>query len=87
MRDLAKMLCINTMAINAYQSEKNMISRSIQKIDEFKKDIKYYEQELQEREQQSDQYIEELPTQMNKMFKHLENMVNTQEKDFYLEIA
>ncbi len=81
------MLGINTMAINAYQSEKNMISRSIQKIDEFKKDIKYYEQELQEREQQSDQYIEELPTQMNKMFKHLENMVNTQEKDFYLEIA
>ena len=50
MKDLAKMLGINTMALNAYQSEKNMITRSLQKIDDFKKDIKYYEQELQERE-------------------------------------
>ena len=40
------MLGINTMALNAYQSEKNMITRSLQKIDDFKKDIKYYEQEL-----------------------------------------
>jgi hypothetical protein len=46
MKDLAKMLGINTMALNAYQSEKNMITRSLQKIDDFKKDIKYYEQEL-----------------------------------------
>jgi hypothetical protein len=38
-----------------------MITRSLQKIDDFKKDIKYYEQELQERETQSDKYIQELP--------------------------
>lgn len=43
MQDLAKMLGINTYALNAFQSEKNMISRSLQKVDDFKKDIKYYE--------------------------------------------
>jgi predicted transcriptional regulator len=61
MRDLAKMLGINTMAIHAYQSEKNMVTRSLEKIDEFRKDIKYYEQELTERENQSEKYIKELP--------------------------
>ena len=81
------MLGINTMALNAYQSEKNMITRSLQKIDDFKKDIKYYEQELQERETQSDKYIQELPQQMNKMLKHLEVMVDNQESSFYQEIA
>lgn len=40
------MLGINTMALNAYQSEKNMISRSLQKIEDFKKDVKYFEMEL-----------------------------------------
>lgn len=50
MLDLAKMLGINMYSLNAYQSEKNMISRSLQKVDDFKKDIKYYELELNERE-------------------------------------
>ena len=81
------MLGINTMALNAYQSEKNMISRSVNKIDEFKKDMRYFEMELGERETQSDQYLKELPEQMNDMFKHLENLVNSQESEFYTEIA
>jgi hypothetical protein len=52
-------------------------------MDDFKKDIKYFEQELQERETQSDKYIHELPQQMNKMFKHLEATVDQQETSFY----
>lgn len=55
------MLGINIYALNAYQSEKNMIGRSKQKMDDFKKDIKYYEQELNEREKQSEIYLKELP--------------------------
>ena len=70
--DLAKMLGINTQAFNAFQSEKNMISRSLHKIDEFKKDVRFYEHELNEREKQSEAYLQELPEQMNGMFKHLE---------------
>jgi len=83
MKDLAKMLGINTMALNAYQAEKNMITRSLEKIENFQLDIKYYEQELLDREKQSEQYLSELPVQMNGMFKHLENLVDNQEKEFY----
>ena len=81
------MLGINTYALNAFQSEKNMISRSLQKVDDFKKDIKYYEHELNDREKQSETYLKELPELMNGMFKHLEKLVDLQEKDFYAEIA
>lgn len=81
------MLGINTAALNAYQAEKNSIGRSLQKIDEFKRDLKYYEQELDERKTQSDQYLKELPEQMSSMFKHLESLVNTQETSFYADIA
>lgn len=76
MKDLARMLGINTMALNAYQSEKNMISRSLQKIDDFKKDMKYFEMELNERQDQSDLYLKELPEQMSGMFSHFETLVN-----------
>jgi hypothetical protein len=38
------------MALNAYQTEKNMISRSLEKVQEFRKDHRYYEMELKERE-------------------------------------
>jgi hypothetical protein len=53
-----------------------MISRSLQKIDEFKKDVRFYEHELNEREKQSEAYLQELPEQMNGMFKHLEQLVD-----------
>lgn len=39
------------MALNAYQSEKTMISRSLEKIQEFRKDQRYYQMELKEREE------------------------------------
>jgi hypothetical protein len=39
------------MALNAYQAEKTMISRSLEKISEFRKDHRYYRDELKEREE------------------------------------
>ncbi len=38
-----------------------MITRSLDKVEEFKKDLRFYEQELNERELQSDDYIKNLP--------------------------
>ena len=67
------------MALNAYQSEKSMISRSLEKIQEFRKDHRYYQMELKEREEQSDKYLSFLPNQMSEMFDHLETLVVTQE--------
>jgi len=55
------MLGINTMALNAFSGEKSMISRSLQKIDDFKKDLRYYQEELTERKTQSELYLDELP--------------------------
>lgn len=62
--------------MNAYATEKHIISKSLHKIDEFKKDLRFYEMELDERKTQSDQYLKELPEQMSEMFKSLENLVN-----------
>lgn len=49
------------MALNAYQSEKNQISRSLERIGGFKKDMRYWESELKEREEESETYLKELP--------------------------
>lgn len=75
------------MALNAYQSEKNMISKSLERISDFKKDLRYYEHELKERESEAETYLKDLPEQMSGMFNHLEGLVNQQEKQFYTEIA
>ena len=64
------------MALNAYQSEKNMISRSLERVSDFKKDMKYYESELQERESEADSYLKDLPERMSGMFDHIEMLVN-----------
>lgn len=39
------------MALNTYQTEKNMIGRSLEKIQEFRNDHRYYDMELKEREE------------------------------------
>ena len=49
------------MAMNAYQSEKNQISRSLERIHGFKKDIKYLESEIKEREEEAETYLKDLP--------------------------
>ena len=66
------MLGINSMAVNAYQSEKNQISRSLEKISDFKKECRYYEEELKEREKEADSYLQDLPGLMSGMFDYLE---------------
>lgn len=49
------------MALNAYQAEKNQISRSLDRISGFRKDLKYFESELKEREEEADTYLKDLP--------------------------
>ena len=38
--------------------------------------MKYFEMELNERQDQSDLYLKELPEQMSGMFSHFETLVN-----------
>lgn len=41
LRDIFSMLGMSNMALNAYQAEKNSISRSLSKIDDIKKGVKF----------------------------------------------
>lgn len=44
---------MNTLAVNAYQSEKSQISRSLERISNFKRDFRIYEKEIADREKNS----------------------------------
>lgn len=53
-----------------------MIAKSLDKISEFKKDYRYFKNEIEEREQEAETYLKQLPEQMSEMFDHLEILVN-----------
>ena len=57
-----------------------MISKSLERISDFKKDMRYYESELKERENEGENYLKELPILMSGMFDHIEVLVNQQEQ-------
>lgn len=71
----AKILGINTMALNAYQTEKSQISRSLERLQYFRKDFRAMQSEIDERKIQSDAYLKELPPLMESMFDRLEELV------------
>lgn len=75
----ANLLGISSVAMNPYQSQKQMISRCLDKIQEFRKDQFYFQIELKDREEQAEKHLALLPTQMSDMFTHLEELVNSQE--------
>jgi hypothetical protein len=52
-----------------------MISRSLEKISEFRRDQKYYNDELKEREEKAESYLKNLPELMSDMFDHLDKLV------------
>lgn len=62
------------MAMNAYQTEKNKISRSLERILNFAREYRFMCDEIKERENQSNTYLQELPTQMNSMFDKLDEL-------------
>ncbi len=58
---MARVLGVNSMALNAYKSEQIMIDRSLERIDNFRKDFRYLEQETKEWEKEAEEYIVKLP--------------------------
>ena len=69
------MLGMNEAVLNTYSTEKNLISRTLSKVDDIKRGVKYQKLELEERKNESDKYLKELPKQMDAMFKHLYGLV------------
>jgi hypothetical protein len=76
------MLGINTMALNAYSSEKSMISRSLERLSNFKRDFRYLNDEINDREKASESFLNDLPPLMNSMFDKLEEMAEQADGKF-----
>jgi len=76
------MLGINTMALNAYQSEKSMISRSLERLSNFKRDFRYLNDEINDREKGSESFLNDLPPLMNSMFDKLDELAEQADAKF-----
>jgi len=76
------MLGINTMALNAYQSEKSMISRSLERLTNFKRDFRYLNDEINDREKASESFLTDLPPLMNSMFDKLDELAEQADAKF-----
>lgn len=70
----AKLLGLNHRHLNEYQSEKQKITRSIQRLDNFKKQFRYIEDDIKQREQMSAEHMRILTPLMNSMFDKLEEL-------------
>jgi len=73
---------MNSMALNAYSSEKSQISKSIERLNNFKSDFRYLQEEITDREKASHEYLSELPPVMNEMFDKLDELVDQAEQRF-----
>ena len=55
------MLGMSDAALNTFSAEKNLIARGLHKVEDIKKGAKYQKLELEERKNESDRYLQELP--------------------------
>lgn len=78
----ARLLGMNSLALNAYQSEKSQISRSLERMANFKRDFRILDQEIADREKFSEAFLKDLPPLMNSMFDKCEELVTEAERRF-----
>jgi len=62
---------IKTMAINAYQTEQTQISRSVDHISKFNRELRYMQEGITESDEESTKFLRELPPLMNSLFEKL----------------
>ena len=65
-----------------FQSEKQKISRSLQRLDNFKKQFRYIEDDIKQRELMSAEHMRILTPLMNSMFEKLGDLVMQGEQKF-----
>ena len=70
----AKMLGLARPAMHEFQSEKQKITRSLQRLDNFKKPFRYIEDDIKQREVMSAEHMRILTPLMNSMFDKLEEL-------------
>jgi len=70
------------MALNAYQTEVTQISRSLDLMNNFRKEFRMMHEDIREREELSSTNTKVLPPLMNSIFDKLEELVNQAEEKF-----
>lgn len=78
----ARMLGLNSLALNMYQTEKNQISRSLERLNMFRRELAYMQDDIKQRQDQSSEYLDQLPPLMTSMFEKLEELVKQGESKF-----
>jgi len=76
------MLGMQSYIMNPYATEKTLISKSLQKLTNFKSTFRNLSLEIIEREKASQNYLQELPTLMNSLFDQLGELVDEAESRF-----
>ena len=78
----ARMLGLNSLALNMYQTEKSQISRSLERLNVFRRELRNMQEDIKQRDEQSAEYLEQLPPLMESMFAKLEELVKQGETKF-----
>jgi hypothetical protein len=68
---------------NLYNSEKNLINKCLLKLDDFKGDFRYIQDEIDERAQESNDNLEKLPELLCQTFDQSKKTID-QHKEFFL---
>ena len=68
--------------MHEFQSEKQKLTRSLQRLDNFKKHFRYIEDDIKQREQMSAEHMRILMPLMNSMFDKLEELQQQGEQKF-----
>lgn len=78
----ARMVGIKTMALNVYQTEKTQISRSLDHIQKFNRELRYMGEGITESEAESVKHLRELPPLHNSLFDKLDESCRSSEQKF-----
>jgi len=81
------MLGLTSFGINnMYGSENNLINKSMLKLDDFKGDFRYLQDEIEERAQESNENLENLPEIMCQIFNQCQKTMNSSKVSFVSEL-
>ena len=83
----AKLLGLQHRPLLEFQSEKQKISRSLHRLDNFKKSFRYIEDDIKQRETMSAEHMRILTPLMNSMFDKLEELQIQGEQKFKNKIC
>lgn len=76
------MLGLNSLALNMFQTEKSQISRSLEKLNMFRRELRNLQEDIKQRDDKSKEYLEQLPSLMESMFAKLDELVSQSEARF-----